>query len=58
MFKKLSEIDTVTFANVLRMCDSFKPYLTAVCELVGDIKLRNDNTTSYQTVASDWTGLL
>lgn len=58
MFKKLSEKDTVTFADVLKMYPSAKPGIEKLCELVGDIKARHYSIASSQAVVGDRVDLL
>ncbi|KAL1709224.1 assimilatory sulfite reductase [Schizophyllum commune] len=57
-FKKLSEKDTVTFADVLRMYPSAKPPIEVLCTLVGDIKPRHYSIASAQAVVGDSVHLL
>lgn len=57
-FKKLSEKDTVTFSDVLRMYPSAKPGIERLCELVGDIKPRHYSIASAQSVVGDRIDLL
>ncbi|KAL0070882.1 sulfite reductase [NADPH] flavoprotein component [Marasmius tenuissimus] len=57
-YKKLSEKDTVTFADVLRMYPSAKPGIETLCELVGDIKPRHYSIASAQSVVGDRVDLL
>ncbi|KAJ7095253.1 hypothetical protein B0H15DRAFT_881175 [Mycena belliarum] len=57
-FKKLSEKDTVTFADVLRMYGSAKPGIETLCEMVGDIKPRHYSIASAQSVVGDRVDLL
>ncbi|KAK7061605.1 assimilatory sulfite reductase [Favolaschia claudopus] len=57
-FKKLSEKDTVTFADVLHMYPSAKPGIEKLCELVGDIKPRHYSIASAQSVVGDRVDLL
>ncbi|KAJ7499051.1 hypothetical protein FB451DRAFT_1427968 [Mycena latifolia] len=57
-FKKLSEKDTVTFADVLRMYASAKPGIETLCEMVGDIKPRHYSIASAQSVVGDRVDLL
>nr|AUN37960.1 sulfite reductase 2 [Ganoderma lucidum] len=57
-FKKLSEKDTVTFADVLRKYESARPGIEVLCELVGDIKPRHYSIASAQTVVGDRVDLL
>uniref|UniRef100_A0A0W0FCD7 assimilatory sulfite reductase (NADPH) n=1 Tax=Moniliophthora roreri TaxID=221103 RepID=A0A0W0FCD7_MONRR len=57
-YKKLSEKDTVTFADVLRMYPSAKPGIETLCELVGDIKPRHYSIASAQSVVGNRVDLL
>ncbi|KAH9482818.1 putative sulfite reductase [NADPH] flavoprotein component [Psilocybe cubensis] len=57
-FKKLSEKDTVTFADVLKMYKSAKPGIERLCELIGDIKPRHYSIASAQSVVGDRVDLL
>ncbi|RXW24595.1 hypothetical protein EST38_g1221 [Candolleomyces aberdarensis] len=57
-FKKLSEKDTVTFADVLRLYPSARPGIEKLCELVGDIKPRHYSIASAQSVVGDRVDLL
>ncbi|KZT20774.1 assimilatory sulfite reductase [Neolentinus lepideus HHB14362 ss-1] len=57
-FKKLSEKDTVTFADVLRMYPSARPGIEVLCELIGDIKPRHYSIASSQAVVGDRVDLL
>ncbi|KAJ7179860.1 hypothetical protein C8R43DRAFT_377913 [Mycena crocata] len=57
-FKKLSEKDTVTFADVLRMHGSARPGIETLCEMVGDIKPRHYSIASAQSVVGDRVDLL
>ncbi|KAJ7591198.1 hypothetical protein C8J56DRAFT_556010 [Mycena floridula] len=57
-FKKLSEKDTVTFADILRMYPSAKPGIETLCQLVGDIKPRHYSIASAQSVVGDRVDLL
>ncbi|KAJ6539214.1 hypothetical protein B0H19DRAFT_960550 [Mycena capillaripes] len=57
-FKKLSEKDTVTFADVLRMYPSARPGIETLCEMVGDIKPRHYSIASAQSVVGDRVDLL
>ena len=58
MFKKLSEKDTVTFADVLQKWPSARPPIEVLCELVGDIKPRHYSIASSQAVVGDRVDLL
>ncbi|KAI0771999.1 assimilatory sulfite reductase [Trametes elegans] len=57
-FKKLSEKDTVTFADILRRYASARPGIEVLCELVGDIKPRHYSIASSQAVVGDRVDLL
>ncbi|KAF8665652.1 hypothetical protein AX16_000106 [Volvariella volvacea WC 439] len=57
-FKKLSEKDTVTFAEVLQKYPSAKPGIERLCELIGDIKPRHYSIASSQEVVGDRVDLL
>jgi len=57
-FKKYSEKNTVTFADVLKMYPSAKPGIEELCELVGDIKPRHYSIASSQAVVGDRVDLL
>ncbi|KAG5648679.1 hypothetical protein DXG03_000025 [Asterophora parasitica] len=57
-FKKLSEKDTVTFADVLLKYPSAKPGIEKLCELVGDIKPRHYSIASAQSVVGNRIDLL
>ncbi|KAI0693823.1 assimilatory sulfite reductase [Cytidiella melzeri] len=57
-FKKLSEKDTVSFADVLRMYETARPGIETLCELVGDIKPRHYSIASSQVVVGDRVDLL
>ncbi|KAG8894349.1 hypothetical protein FRC01_013019, partial [Tulasnella sp. 417] len=57
-FKKLSEVDTLTFADVLKMYDSCRPDFATLCELVGDIKPRHYSIASSQAAVGDRVDLL
>ena len=57
-FKKMSEIDTVTFADVLKQFKSARPGVEVLCEIVGDIKPRHYSIASAQTVVGDRVDLL
>ncbi|GBE79342.1 Probable sulfite reductase [NADPH] flavoprotein [Sparassis crispa] len=57
-FKKLSEKDTVTFADILMRYSSAKPGIEALCELIGDIKPRHYSIASAQAVVGDRVDLL
>ncbi len=57
-FKKLSEKDTVTFADILRRYASARPGIEVLCKLVGDIKPRHYSIASAQSVVGDQVDLL
>jgi sulfite reductase (NADPH) flavoprotein alpha-component len=57
-FKKLSEKDTVTFADVLKTYGSARPGIERLCEMVGDIKPRHYSIASAQSVVGDRVDLL
>ena len=57
-FKKLSEKDTVSFADVLHKFPSARPSIEKLCELVGDIKPRHYSIASAQSVVGDRVDLL
>ena len=57
-FKKFSEKDTVTFADVLRRYTSARPGIEDLCKLVGDIKPRHYSIASAQSVVGDRVDLL
>ncbi|KAI0677013.1 assimilatory sulfite reductase [Trametes maxima] len=57
-FKKLSEKDTVTFADILKRYESARPGIEVLCELVGDIKPRHYSIASSQAVVGDRVDLL
>ncbi|KAJ7699946.1 hypothetical protein B0H17DRAFT_1195969 [Mycena rosella] len=57
-FKKLSEKDTVTFADVLQMYGSARPGIEMLCEMVGDIKPRHYSIASAQSVVGNRVDLL
>ncbi|KII95328.1 hypothetical protein PLICRDRAFT_34170 [Plicaturopsis crispa FD-325 SS-3] len=57
-FKKLSEKDTVTFADVLAMYPSARPGIEVLCELIGDVKPRHYSIASAQSVVGDRVDLL
>lgn len=57
-FKKLSEKDTVTFADILRRYSSARPGIEVLCKLVGDIKPRHYSIASAQSVVGDRVDLL
>lgn len=57
-FKKLSEKDTVSFADVLQRYDSARPGIERLCEIIGDIKPRHYSIASSQAVVGDRVDLL
>ncbi|KZS97635.1 assimilatory sulfite reductase [Sistotremastrum niveocremeum HHB9708] len=57
-FKKLSETETVTFADVLQRFKSARPDIAKLCELVGDIKPRHYSIASAQDAVGDRVDLL
>jgi sulfite reductase (NADPH) flavoprotein alpha-component len=57
-FKKLSEKDTVTFADVICRYTSARPGIEDLCKLVGDIKPRHYSIASAQSVVGDRVDLL
>ncbi|KAI0068915.1 assimilatory sulfite reductase [Artomyces pyxidatus] len=57
-FKKLSEKDTVSFADVLQRYPSARPGIEVLCEMVGDIKPRHYSIASAQSVVGDRVDLL
>lgn len=57
-FKKLSEKDTVTFADILRKYETARPGIETLCELIGDIKPRHYSIASAQAVVGDRIDLL
>ncbi|KAH9062191.1 assimilatory sulfite reductase [Lactarius vividus] len=57
-FKKLSEKDTVTFADVLRRHPSARPGIEVLCGLIGDIKPRHYSIASAQSAVGDRVDLL
>jgi sulfite reductase (NADPH) flavoprotein alpha-component len=57
-FKKLSELETVTFADVLKKFSSARPPVEELCEIVGDIKPRHYSIASAQSVVGDRVDLL
>ena len=56
--KKLSEKDTVTFADVLRRHPSARPGIEVLCGLIGDIKPRHYSIASAQSAVGDRVDLL
>jgi sulfite reductase (NADPH) flavoprotein alpha-component len=57
-FKKMSEVDTVTFADVMKQFPSAKPGIETLCEIIGDIKPRHYSIASAQSVVGDRVDLL
>ena len=57
-YKKLSEKDTVTFADVLLKYASARPSIELLCEMIGDIKPRHYSIASAQSVVGDRVDLL
>jgi sulfite reductase (NADPH) flavoprotein alpha-component len=57
-FKKLSEKETVTFADVLRRYPSARPGVEILYDLIGDIKPRHYSIASAQSVVGDRVDLL
>lgn len=57
-FKKLSELETVTFVDVLKKFSSAHPPVEVLCEIVGDIKPRHYSIASAQSVVGDRVDLL
>ncbi|EKM59418.1 uncharacterized protein PHACADRAFT_137147 [Phanerochaete carnosa HHB-10118-sp] len=57
-FKKLSEKDTVSFADILRRFETARPGIETLCEFVGDIKPRHYSIASAQAVVGDRVDLL
>ena len=57
-FKKFSEVDTVTFADVLLIYNSARPDFATLCSLVGDIKPRHYSIASAQSAVGDRVDLL
>ena len=56
-FKKLSEKDTVTFADILKKY-SARPDIERLCEMIGDIKPRHYSIASSQAVVGNRVDLL
>lgn len=56
-FKKLSEKDTVTFADILKRY-SARPSIERLCEMIGDIKPRHYSIASSQAVVGNRVDLL
>jgi sulfite reductase (NADPH) flavoprotein alpha-component len=57
-FKKMAEMDTVTFSHVLKMYKSARPGIEILCEMVGDVKPRHYSIASAQSVVGDRVDLL
>ncbi|KAJ7283779.1 hypothetical protein C8J57DRAFT_1121513 [Mycena rebaudengoi] len=57
-FKKLSEKDTVNFADILQMYGSARPGIETLCEMIGDIKPRHYSIASAQSVVGNRVDLL
>ncbi|PFH52859.1 hypothetical protein AMATHDRAFT_73982 [Amanita thiersii Skay4041] len=57
-FKKLSEKDTVTFADVLKKYPSARPGIERLCDLIGDIKPRHYSIASSQAAVGNRVDLL
>lgn len=57
-FKKMSEAETVTFAEVLRRYPSAKPGIETLCGMIGDIKPRHYSIASAQSVVGNRIDLL
>lgn len=57
-YKKLSEKDTVTFADILVKYASARPGIGRLCEMVGDIKPRHYSIASAQSVVGNRVDLL
>ena len=57
-FKKLSEKDTVNFADVLRRHPSARPGIEVLCGLIGDIHPRHYSIASAQSAVGDRVDLL
>ena len=57
-FKKMSEKDTVTFAEVLGLYPSARPGIEVLCPMIGDIKPRHYSIASAQAVVGDRVDLL
>jgi len=57
-YKKLSEKDTVTFADILVKYASARPAIERLCEMVGDIKPRHYSIASAQSVVGNRVDLL
>ena len=57
-YKKLSEKDTVTFADILKSYPSARPEIQVLCQMIGDIKPRHYSIASAQSVVGDRVDLL
>ena len=57
-FKKLSELETATFADIFKKFPSARPPVEDLCEIVGDIKPRHYSIASAQSVVGDRVDLL
>ncbi|KIJ56748.1 hypothetical protein M422DRAFT_218389 [Sphaerobolus stellatus SS14] len=57
-FKKFSEKDTVTFADILKLYPSARPPIAELCELIGEIEPRHYSIASSQSVVGDRVDLL
>jgi sulfite reductase (NADPH) flavoprotein alpha-component len=57
-YKKLSDKDTVTYADILSKYTSARPGIERLCELVGDIKPRHYSIASAQSVVGNRVDLL
>jgi sulfite reductase (NADPH) flavoprotein alpha-component len=57
-FKKMSEKDSVTFADILKQYASARPGIEILCEMVGDIKPRHYSIASAQSAVGDRVDLL
>ncbi len=57
-FKKMGEVDTVTFAEVLHQFKSARPSFEKLAELVGDIKPRHYSIASAMSAVGDRVDLL
>lgn len=57
-FKKLSELETVTFVDVLQKFSSARPPVDVLCEIIGDIKPRHYSIASAQSAVGDRVDLL
>lgn len=58
MFKKLSEKETLTFADILQQFKSARPSVEVLCQMIGDIKPRHYSIASAQSVVGDRVDLL